>query len=150
VVNQYGNLTFTAVKGINVIDIDQQTLHDAWAFTITGPADATVLINVLNAAVNLDNTTWVYQGGIAESSVVLNMPLATSLTLSQGNAVNILAPLATTQFQQGTVNGQLVVGNLYGGGVVTGGSFNDHALPEPATLSLLALGTLAIMRRRRK
>jgi len=150
VVNQYGNLTFTAVKGINVIDIDQQTLHDAWAFTITGPADATVLINVLNAAVDLDNTTWVYQGGIAESSVVLNMPLATSLTLSQGNAVNILAPLATTQFQQGTVNGQLVVGNLYGGGVVTGGSFNDHALPEPATLSLLALGTLAIMRRRRK
>jgi len=81
-----------------------------------------VIINVPNHSVVLDNTTWVYQGGITQESVILNMPHASSLTLSQTNKVNILAPMAATDFLQGNVDGLLVAGDLSGGGHVMGGT----------------------------
>lgn len=155
-INQYGALVFTAKSGLNVISVDQAALLNAWGFTITGPSDAVVVINVPNTTVNLDNTTWSYQGGISENSVLVNMPYATGLTLSQGNAVNIMAPLADTNFEQGTVNGFLVTGDLYGGGVVTGGLFDgggyfdNSSAPEPATLVLLACGAMTLLGRRRR
>ncbi|NLX59643.1 MAG: choice-of-anchor A family protein [Phycisphaerae bacterium] len=148
--NYYGNLIFTGQSGLNVVEIDQQTLRNAWGFTIIAPEDSVVLINVLDTTVSLDNTTWVLQGGIERQSVLLNMPHAVNLTLSQTNAVNILAPWATTEFLQGNVDGMLVVGNLYGGGHVTGGgTFDASTVPEPATLSMLVLGGLALLWRRR-
>ncbi len=143
-----GGLVFNAVSGINVVEIDQATLKNAWSFTINAPEDAIVLINVLNASVTLDNTTWTYAGGIGQESVILNMPNASSLALSATNNVNILAPLANTTFGQGNIEGLLVVGNLNGGGYVSGGSFNAHAIPDPATLFLLSLGGLVLMGRR--
>lgn len=148
--NQWGNLVFVATSGINIVEVDQETLRNAWGFTLIGPEDAIVLINVPDTTVFLDNTTWMYQGGIAKESVLLNMHSAEDLTLSQTNMVNILAPLAETQLQQGNVDGVLVVGSLYGGGQVMGGSFNADLIPEPTSLSLLALGSVVLLRRRRR
>jgi choice-of-anchor A domain-containing protein len=146
--NQYGKLVFVGSSGVNVVEVDQQTLRSAWGFTIIAPADAVVLINVLDTSVTLDSTTWEFQGGIEKEAVLLNMANAVTLALSQTNGVNILAPLASTQFQQGTVDGFLVVGNLYGGGQVSGGAFTG-AIPEPVTSSLLAAAAMLLLRRRR-
>ncbi|NLX14602.1 MAG: choice-of-anchor A family protein [Phycisphaerales bacterium] len=145
-----GGLVFTAGSGINVVTIDQQLLREAWSFTINAPEDAIVLINVLNASVTLDSTTWIYEGGITQESVILNMPNASSLALSSTNKVNILAPLASTAFAQGTVDGLLVVGDLSGGGHVMGGTFNAHAIPDPTTVVLLGLGGVVLLGRRKR
>jgi len=146
--DERGHLIFGAVSGVNVVEVDQKTLQNAWGFTIEGPKDAIVLINVNDSLVYLDNTTWVYKGGVEKESVLLNMPAATELTLSQTNRVNILAPLADTQFMHGRVDGLLVVGDLHGGGHVMGGKFNAGAIPEPTTVVLFALGGLSLILRR--
>ena len=75
---------------------------------------------------------------------------ASSLALSSTNKVNILAPLASTAFAQGTVDGLLVVGDLSGGGHVMGGTFNAHAIPDPTTVVLLGLGGVVLLGRRKR
>ncbi len=146
VTEQWGELVFTGQSGTNVIEMDQQTLRNAWGFTITAPSDALVYINVPDASVVLDDTTWILEGGITKDAVLLNLANATEFSLSGTNAVNILAPLATTQFGQGTLDGALVAGNLYGGGTVNGGIM----IPEPTLLSLLVMGGLMLLGRRRQ
>jgi hypothetical protein len=96
---------------------------------------------------------------LTSGDVLLNMPDASVLNLSGGNIVNILAPLANTTFSSGLLTGGLYVGSLNGAGQIDGGEFdglsklpiaNHFPSPEPATLSLLAVGRLALLRRKRK
>jgi len=104
---------------------------------------------VPDASVNLDWTGWVYSGGVSAGDVLLNMPSALDLNLTSANKVNILAPYADAYFPSGMITGSLVVGDLQGGGQINVGHF-DHApaVPEPATLSLLAIGALIIRTRK--
>lgn len=149
--NNWGGLSFTAHSGDNYITIGGATLGNAWGFSITGPSDARVFINVLDASVSLDSTNWDYFGGLSRSNVLLNLPNATTLNLTGGNTVNILAPYANTEFSYGLVTGNLIVGNLMGGGQVNLGGFNGPAVvPEPATLATLAVAGVALLRRRQK
>ena len=92
--------------------------------------------------------------GIGPGDVLLNLPDTTTMTLSGGNTVNILAPLAATDFSTGLVTGNLIVGDLQGGGQVNAGHF-DHGepglpVPEPGTLVLTCVGLAGLLARRRR
>ncbi len=150
--NDWGHLTFVGTTGVNVINITGADLQTAWKFTIDAPEGAIVYVNVEDADVALDWTAWDYAGGITAEDVLLNMPNAKYLNLSSTNAVNILAPLAATQFDSGLVSGTLVVGDLQGGGQVNNGSFgHGEIVPEPATIFIMvAAGLPALLKRRRR
>jgi choice-of-anchor A domain-containing protein len=145
--NRWGLLHINAESGVNVVNIDGAALRNAWGLSITGPDDAVVYVNVPNEIVSLNWTGWEYHGGISAGDVLLNMPNATGLGLSSANAVNILAPSASTYFGAGLIEGVLVVGNLRGGGQVNVGSFDHTPVPEPATMTVLAIGGLLVIRR---
>ncbi len=165
--NNWGGLTFEGKSGVNVIEIDAEELHNAWGFTINAPSDAMVYINVINStgSMTLDSTNWVYSGGISAGNVIMNLSGTEFLSLSGGNTVNILAPLADTVFSSGVVTGSLIVGSLEGRGQVNLGHFNggdffsDYpsgetpdpvVTPEPSTIMLLFPGLLLIGRYYRK
>jgi choice-of-anchor A domain-containing protein len=162
VTNNYNELTFNGTSGVNVVDIDADTLYSAWKFNINAPSDAVVYINVRDATdqtVALDWTDWTYNGGITPGNVLLNMPGIGTLNLSSSNAVNILAPLASTTFEAGLVTGSLIVGDLQGGGQVNLGHFNMGGpaegipTPEPGTMAMLLVGLpgfCTILARRKK
>ncbi len=149
--DDWGHLTFAGTDGVNVINIAAQKLQAAWKFTIDAPTGAIVYVNVPDIDVTLDWTAWNYEGGILAEDVLLNMPNAGYLDLSSTNAVNILAPLAATNFDAGLIAGTLVVGDLQGGGQVNNGSFGHGGnIPEPASILLLAGGACAALLRRRR
>jgi len=146
----WGDLTFICGAGVNVVTIGGQDLRDAAHVTINAPQGAVVYINVPDAEVAIDDTSWNYEGGIGPRDVLLNLPYALLLELSGVNGVNILAPLAATDFQSGLVAGTLVVGSLQGDGQVdTGGFGHGSLIPEPASMLLLACGASAALVRRR-
>jgi len=148
---EWGHLTFTGTEGVNVVNIAAEDLQAAWKFTIDAPTDAIVYVNVPDTDVTLDWTAWNYEGGILAEDVLLNMSNAEYLELSSTNAVNILAPLAATDFDSGLIAGTLIVGDLQGGGQVNNGSFgHGGSIPEPASILLLAGGTWAALLRRRR
>jgi len=140
---QYGQIQVNVQSGVNVVELTAADLAAAWGFEVTGPADATLLINVLDTSATFDSINFDYTGGITPGHVLLNFPSADVLAISGGLNVNILAPQAETTFPQGLVTGNLIVGSLYGGGQVNAGGF-DGTIPEPASM-LLVLGGLALL-----
>jgi choice-of-anchor A domain-containing protein len=163
---QYGNqFSITLNSGVNVIELTAAQLANATDFVVAGPADASLVINVLDQSVNFDSITWNLQGGVNWSDVLVNLPNATQVQFSGGNHLSLLAPLADTEFTSGLLIGNLVVGNLRGGGQINAGQFDwfdegiipppnsnppSNAVPEPATAAsvLVALTALALRRRR--
>lgn len=149
--DEWGHLTFVGTEGVNVVNIAAEDLQAAWKFTIDAPTGAIVYVNVPDIDVTLDWTAWNYAGGILAEDVLLNMPNAGHLELSSTNAVNILAPLAATNFDSGLVGGTLIVGDLQGGGQVNNGNFgHGSTVPEPTSILLLTGGAWAALLRRRR
>jgi choice-of-anchor A domain-containing protein len=147
----WGDLTFNCGAGVNVVTIAGQDLRGAAHVTIDAPQGAVVYINVPDAEVAIDDTSWNYVGGIGPRDVLLNLPYALLLELSGVNGVNILAPYAATDFQAGKVAGTLVVGSLQGQGCLdTGGFGHGGSIPEPASMLLLACVAAAALRRRER
>ena len=173
-VNNWGELVITAVSGTNVVNISAADLEAAWGVTINGPADAVVIINVLDAG-SLSIASPVFAlNGVPRENVLVNVANATSLALSSGNWVSILAINTNVHFSSGLVVGNLITNNLTGSGQVNTGFFNFYdlggstppppkdtdtppptgatpATPEPATaaLGLLAFGATTLLARRR-
>lgn len=146
-----GHIRFQGQAGVNVITVDAATLKGAWAVTIEAPEGAVVYVNVPDGAVELDGTAWRYEGGLDAADVVLNLPFAMSLDLSSTNAVNVLAPFATTYFDCGLLAGTLVVGDLQGGGQINPSSFEQgDSIPEPGAMAVLALGGVTMLARARR
>ncbi len=145
--NSYGELIINAASGDNYITIDGSTLNSAWGVTINGAADSVVYINVDGTVVSLDSTNWVYNG-LDSGDVLLNFGDATTLALTGGNTVNMLAPLADTNFAYGLVTGNLIVGNLTGGGQVNLGGFEHNVVPEPTSAMVLLGSVMALTVRR--
>lgn len=152
IINHYGHLKINAVTGINVLCIDGSDLKNAYAVTVDGPEDAVVFINVLGDDVVLDSTNWYYTSGISADDLLLNYWTASSLSLSGGNKVNILAPFADTTFSSGVLTGNLIVGNLGGHGQVNLGHFTapSEPVPEPASMLLFFSGLFGLASCRRK
>ncbi len=150
ITNNWGGLSYTASSGVNVLTIDANSLKNAWGFTLTGPSDAVVYINVTGTDVTMDWLDWAFAGGVGADDVLLNYNQAQTFTLNQGGTTNILAPNADMTYTSGVFSGSIVAGNLYGNGQVNLGGFSHYdPIPEPATMSLLALGGIAIFARKR-
>ena len=136
--NNYGALSVTAVAGENVTSIDAATLLSAYRYTVTGPCDAVLYVNVTGSTTpTVDHTEWVYSGGIDKSHVLLNFPNASTLTLSNDNRVNMLAPYTTVTALGGWVQGNLIVGNMVNDNNVRLGHFTPtfDTCPPPGTLN---------------
>ncbi len=149
ITNNWGGLSYTASSGVNVLTIDADSLKNAWGFTLTGPADAIVYINVTGTNVTMDWLDWAFVGGVGADDVLLNYNQAETFTLNQGGTTNILAPNADLTYTSGVFSGSIVAGNLYGNGQVNLGGFSHYdPVPEPATMVLLASGAIFVIRRR--
>ena len=143
-IDQWGELQITVESGINVVEFASGQLDAAWGVRISGPSDATVLMNVQGASVAFDSLVWNYIGGVSSARALLNLEEAQTFSLSGGNhMVNILAPEADTHFAHGVTTGNLIVGSLTGGGQANAGRF-EGTIPEPATLTLLLLGSFML------
>jgi len=128
----HSNAYFNVESGINVFEINATNFYATARYAaIVGPADAIVYINATDIAAKLGwSMNWDFLGGVKQSNVILNFADATSLRVS-GGEINVLAPLADTTFTAGTIKGNLIAGNLYGGAQVNLGNFDNPADPEP-------------------
>lgn len=122
--DQWGEIVIEAVSGMNVVEIAAADLDAAWGVRVDGPADASVYIDVPDAAAALDSLVWTYASGASANHTLLNYGAATQLDLMGGvHEVNILAPHAAVHFPAGLVAGNLVAASLTGGGQVNAGGF---------------------------
>ena len=138
ITDNWGGLSASVGSGMNVLSIDADTLKKAWGFTLTGPEDAVVYINVTGTDVTLDWLNWSFSGGIGASDVLLNYNEADAFALNMGGTTNILAPNANMTYSSGVWTGSIVAGYLEGGGQVNLGGFDHyHPIPEPASISIL-------------
>lgn len=158
VVNQYSTLTVNATSGVQVVDLASGTFGDQTSVNInfSGGSDASnyLIINVPDSSLSLNYLTFDFSG-ISASHVLVNAPGLTSLTLNGGGNYNLLAPSANTDYSSGSFQGNLIVDNLTGGGESDLGYFftppaTAVATPEPASITLLALGALGLLVRRKK
>ncbi len=123
-VDNWGLLEIEVEPGMNIIEIDAQTLDDAWGVHISGPADASAYIDVPDSSVTLGSLVWSFSGGVSGARTVLNFDAATELNLSGGDhQANFLAPNALVNFPSGLVTGNLIAGELQGCGQVNLGGF---------------------------
>jgi len=154
--NSGGDLHAIAASGENVFTVTAEELRKAYAFTVTGPADAVVYINVVGDGNTelMDGANWHYLGGVKNDDVIVNYTNADRINLHGSNIVNLLAPDADIYFTSGVHTGNLIAANLYGGAQVNLGGFDGPIpptnIPEPQTLMLFLMGLAGIgfMRRR--
>lgn len=149
--NQWGELIINANGPLSVVNISTSDFINAWGIRVVGAG--TVVVNVAGSSLEFASKTWNYQNGASSASTLLNLNQATSVRMSGGHNVNILAANADTNFSSGQVTGNLIVGSLTGGGQVNwnaDGGFSGAALiPAPAGAFILAGAGLIAFRRRR-
>ncbi len=117
---------------------------------VNGSSNRTVIFDVLGTSVNW---TWVtnYQ---FEDKLLWNFKDTTALTIGRMFDGSILAPLATVT-QNELIEGNLIANNWFGNsrelhfGNDTRRFSGNPPVPEPATMTALAIGLAAVLRRRR-
>ena len=143
--NNYGNLTINIGSGLNIVTMSASEFNSAYGLTVSGSSSGILIINLTGETAELDSTTL---AGIDSSKVLLNYFDTSSLNLTGGNTLNVLAINAATNFVNGHINGNLIVSSLTGNGQVNEGYFDaqEEVIPEPATLALLGLGGIILRR----
>ena len=153
----YGALTFSGTNAsTNVFNISASQLSGVNGITINIPTGADALINVTGiGSVALPNVGF----NLSPASTLWNLDGFSTVTTSSFSG-SVLAPHADVTFNSGSFNGTLVANSLTGGGqfnmypinfdITATGSGSTLATPEPASLSVLALGAVALLGRRRK
>ncbi|HEU0121449.1 MAG TPA: collagen-binding domain-containing protein [Bryobacteraceae bacterium] len=159
---QYGGLNLVGTDAnLNIFYVAAGTLASLNSLSISAPVGSTVLVNVAGATNSFTNAG-MSVSGTNRQNVLFNFFETTSLTMSgMGFQGSILAPEAAFQFNNGQINGNIVVASMQGGGESHNTLFTGQLppwdpgtdVPEPATwlctgagFALVALGAI----RRRK
>ncbi|MBX3387902.1 MAG: choice-of-anchor A family protein [Phycisphaeraceae bacterium] len=150
-VNQWGELIINASGPLTVVNVNSSDFINAWGIRVVGSGP--VVVNVGGTSLNFASKTWNYQNGASAVSTLLNLNQATSISMSGGHNVNILAANAATSFSSGVLTGNLIVGSLTGSGQVNwneaGGFSGSAMIPAPGGAIVLAGAGLIVIRRRR-
>lgn len=165
VTNNFNTLTFAASNSAtpmtNYFSISASTLASGNSFYITGSSATTVVINVVgdgHTALNLlNNQISLSNGSVTADHVLFNFVNIPTLSITNfGFYGTILAPNSAVTTSSGQINGNLIAGsysgnaethiilngNQSGPNVLFTGNLPAVAVPEPQSLSLLALGGL--------
>ncbi|HAG82264.1 MAG TPA: PEP-CTERM sorting domain-containing protein [Cyanobacteria bacterium UBA12227] len=155
----YGGISLTGLdSSLNIFNVAASDLNGANSFKINTPTDSTVVVNISGPSAVLQNFGFEINGSPnnpQRQKVIYNFYEATNLT-AQGIGIqgSVLAPFANFQFNNGQVNGNVIVGSLTGSGQSNLHLFNGNlpelrlvpptvkvsqAVPEPATLAGLGL-----------
>ncbi|WP_375498624.1 choice-of-anchor A family protein [uncultured Nostoc sp.] len=143
----------------NVFNLAGSSVSKANSFGISADANSTVVVNISGKDVSLQNFGFNI-AGTDKQKVIYNFYEATNITASGISILgSILAPLANFNFNNGQVNGNVVVASLTGNGESHNYLFNGDLpdvptkyytppairtqVPEPA--NLLGLGLIAIV-----
>lgn len=149
--NNWGELVINAVGPLTVVNVATADFTNAWGVRVVG--GGAVVVNVGGTSVSFASKTWTYQNGASNASTILNLNEATTLSISGGNSVNILAANAATTFSSGTINGNLIVGSLMGSGSVNwnseGGFSGADYVPAPGGMAIFAVAAFIAVQRRR-
>lgn len=129
-------------SGVNIVTLSAAALNNAWGILLNGPSDAYVVFNIADAinGQTLKDVTFKFSGGMNAADVLYNIMNVSSLNLSGGQYLNILAINTNINFLSGLVTGNLITNNLTGNGQVNLGQFTGFspvATPEPSTYLLL-------------
>ena len=111
----WGGINLTGSDSqLNVFNLDGSAVSKANNFAITSNSGSTVVVNVSGTSVSLQNFGF-NVSGTNRQNVLYNFYEATDLTASGiGIEGSILAPLANFTFNNGQVNGNVVVASLTG------------------------------------
>ncbi|MHC5724534.1 MAG: choice-of-anchor A family protein [Nostoc sp.] len=144
---------------LNVFNLAGSSVSKTNNFQISGDANSTIVVNISGKDVSLQNFGFDIQG-TDKQKVIYNFYEATNITASGISILgSILAPLANFNFNNGQVNGNVVVASLTGNGESHNYLFNGDLpdlptkyytkpptptqVPEPANLP--GLGLMAVV-----
>lgn len=169
------DLRFSGGDGLNVFAVDAEDLSQPnKRITFDLPSSALALVNVFGSDVDLFNTGFYHtaysQGdqqlpdnlpenrhdGALTNGILFNFVDASNLDLhSIGFKGSILAPLASTNFYNGHIDGNFIVASLNRTAGKFTGQINDYAfrgqpqtaaaIAEPGMILLLLIGTASMM-----
>ncbi len=152
-VESWGGIDLTGSNSqLNVFNLDGSALSKTNNFTISSNSGSTVVVNVSGTTVSLQNFGFNISGTNTQN-ILYNFYEATNLTASGiGIEGSILAPLANFTFNNGHVDGNVVVASLTGNGESHNYLFQGNLpstqntgqpkkVPEPA--NLVGLGLIA-------
>ncbi|MBD2610037.1 MAG: choice-of-anchor A family protein [Nostoc sp. ZfuVER08] len=126
------NLSGTGTA-FNVFNLSGTDVSKTNYFEIKGDANSTILVNISGKDVSLQNFGFNILG-TDKQKVIYNFYEATNLTASSiGIQGSILAPLANFNFNNGQVNGNVVVASLTGNGESHNYLFNGDLPSVPKT-----------------
>jgi choice-of-anchor A domain-containing protein len=99
---------------LNVFEFSAALVSSASSIEVSQPRGASAVVKVHGETVNLTDMG-VIPTGSGEERIIFVFPDATSLTLTRTNFLgSILAPLADMRFNEGTINGSVVVRTAIG------------------------------------
>lgn len=159
VVQSWGGIDLSGTNSdLNIFAVDGASLFGASSLNISAPTGSTVLVNISGNVTEMKNMG-IALSGIKNSNILYNFYDATTLTF-EGISIqgSVLAPLASVDFDNGHINGQMIAYTLGSQSDASSGEFHDiaftgqlAAVPVPGTFWLLgsALCALSIGRKKR-
>ncbi len=138
VVRQWGQLFLTGTKNdINVFDLATSDFYPCYGLHIDVPSGSTALINVSGSIIAM-NWFQPFLTGVTADHLFFNFA---GCTVFQMNGIgwkgSILAPRATMQFNNGQIDGALVIKDLQGNG-------ESHHMPFTGDLPVDSGGEISV------
>jgi choice-of-anchor A domain-containing protein len=118
-------------SGLNVFNVLASDLARATSFNIDAPTDSTAIVNISGTSGSFSSMGFNFTG-INRQQILYNFFEATNLTASAiGIQGSLLAPNAAMNFNNGVINGNLIVGSLQGSGQTNLSLFRGRVPHQP-------------------